>query len=72
MFKHFIILSEVTHDIGKKALNIFQECLPVLQTLSDAHHQDILQGTQRYHSLSLEESVQLLRKLLVTLERDCL
>lgn len=58
--------------MGKEALNIFRECLPVLQTLSDAHRQDILQGTQRYHSLSLEESVQLLRKLLVTLERDCL
>lgn len=56
--------------MGKEALNIFQECLPVL--LSDAHHQDILQGTQRYYSLSLEESVPLLRELLVTLERDCL
>ncbi|WHX46978.1 metalloregulator ArsR/SmtB family transcription factor [Paenibacillus woosongensis] len=100
--------------MGKEALNIFRECLPVLQTLSDAHRQDILlllsengsltvneitermslsrpaishhlkllknagvvqveqQGTQRYYSLSLEESVQLLRELLVTLERDCL
>ena len=100
--------------MGKEALNIFRECLPVLQTLSDAHRQDILlllsengsltvneitermslsrpaishhlkllknagvvqveqQGTQRYYSLSLEESVPLLRELLVTLERDCL
>lgn len=100
--------------MGKEALNIFRECLPVLQTLSDAHRQDILlllsenskltvneitermtlsrpaishhlkllknagivkveqQGTQRYYSLSLEESVQLLKQLLVTLERDCL
>ncbi|MUG45857.1 ArsR/SmtB family transcription factor [Paenibacillus woosongensis] len=100
--------------MGKEALNIFRECLPVLQTLSDAHRQDILlllsengsltvneitermslsrpaishhlkllknagvvqveqQGTQRYYSLSLEESVQLLRELLVTLERDCI
>ncbi|GAA0134479.1 hypothetical protein YSY43_13190 [Paenibacillus sp. YSY-4.3] len=100
--------------MGKEALNIFRECLPVLQTLSDAHRQDILlllsengsltvneiteratlsrpaishhlkllknagvvkveqQGTQRYYSLSLEESVQLLRRLLLTLERDCL
>lgn len=100
--------------MGKEALNIFRECLPVLQTLSDAHRQDILlllsenskltvneitermtlsrpaishhlkllknagivkveqQGTQRYYSLSLEESVQLLKQLLNTLERDCL
>ncbi|MFD3257134.1 ArsR/SmtB family transcription factor [Paenibacillus lentus] len=100
--------------MGKEALNIFRKSLPVLQTLSDAHRQDILlllsesgsltvneitermtlsrpaishhlkllknagvlqveqQGTQRYYSLSLEESVQLLKQLLATLERDCL
>lgn len=100
--------------MGKEALSIFRKCLPVLQTLSDAHRQDILlllsesgsltvneitermtlsrpaishhlkllknagvlqveqQGTQRYYSLSLEESVQLLKQLLATLERDCL
>lgn len=100
--------------MGKEALHIFRQCLPVLQTLSDTHRQDILlllsennsltvneitermtlsrpaishhlkllknagvvkveqQGTQRYYSLCLEESVLLLKQLLATLERDCL
>lgn len=28
--------------MGKQALEVFRECLPILQTLSDAHRQDIL------------------------------
>ncbi|OKP82045.1 transcriptional regulator [Paenibacillus helianthi] len=100
--------------MGKQALQIFRESLPILQILSDPHRQDILLhlsedgrmtvneitdklplsrpavshhlkllknagvikveqvGTQRYYELSMQESVDLLRRLLVALERDCL
>ncbi|MNW49022.1 HTH-type transcriptional regulator [compost metagenome] len=113
MFKHFII-SGVIANMGKQALEIFRESLPILQTLSDAHRQDILlllsehgkmtvneitdqltlsrpavshhlkllknagvvkveqSGTQRYYYLSMQDSIQLLKKLLIALERDCL
>lgn len=100
--------------MGKQALQIFRESLPILQVLSDPHRQDILLhlsedgrmtvneitgklslsrpavshhlkllknagvikveqvGTQRYYELSMQESVELLRRLLTALERDCL
>lgn len=100
--------------IGKQALEIFRESLPILQVLSDAHRQDILLllseherltvneiteqlslsrpaishhlkllrnagviaveqiGTQRHYFLSMQHSVDLLRRLLEALERDCL
>ncbi|MFD1174811.1 ArsR/SmtB family transcription factor [Paenibacillus puldeungensis] len=100
--------------MGKQALDIFRESLPILQVLSDPNRQDILLflsengkmtvneiterltlsrpavshhlkllknagvikveqlGTQRYYYLSMQESVDLLKRLLVALERDCL
>lgn len=100
--------------MGKQAVEIFRECLPILQTLSDEHRQDILlllsengrmtvneitgqltlsrpavshhlkllrnagvvnveqEGTLRYYHLSMQESISLLRKLLTSLEQDCL
>lgn len=100
--------------MGKQALQIFRESLPILQVLGDPHRQDILLhlsedgrmtvneitekltlsrpavshhlkllknagvvkveqvGTQRYYELSMQESVDLLRRLLTALERDCL
>lgn len=102
------------HNMGKQALDIFRESLPILQVLSDPNRQDILLflsendkmtvneiterlplsrpavshhlkllknagvikveqlGTQRYYYLSMQESVELLRRLLTALERDCL
>ncbi|AIQ62590.1 ArsR family transcriptional regulator [Paenibacillus stellifer] len=100
--------------MGKQALEIFRESLPVLQVLSDPNRQDILLllsengkmtvneiteqlplsrpavshhlkllknagvvgveqlGTLRYYFLSMQDSVDLLRRLLAALERDCL
>ncbi|WP_042196058.1 ArsR/SmtB family transcription factor [Paenibacillus camerounensis] len=100
--------------MGKQALDIFRQSLPILQVLSDSNRQDILLflsenekltvneitersklsrpavshhlkllknagvinveqiGTQRYYYLSMQEAVELLKKLLAALERDCL
>lgn len=100
--------------MGKEAIEVFRTCIPVFQTLSDPHRQDILlllsehprltvneitdysplsrpaishhlkllkdkglvnvdqQGTQRYYSLALEDSVALLKQLLLVVERDCI
>lgn len=100
--------------MGKQALEIFRECIPILQTLSEAHRQDILlllsengkltvneiterltlsrpavshhlkllknagivkveqQGTHRSYSLTMQDSIQLLKRLLIALEDDCL
>ncbi|AZK47547.1 ArsR/SmtB family transcription factor [Paenibacillus lentus] len=41
--------------MGKEALNIFRQCLPVLQTLSDAHRQDILLLLSENGSLTVNE-----------------
>ncbi|ASA24660.1 ArsR/SmtB family transcription factor [Paenibacillus donghaensis] len=100
--------------MGKEAIELFRTCIPVFQTLSDPHRQDILlllsehsrltvneitdysqlsrpaishhlkllkdkglvtveqQGTLRYYSLALEDSVALLKQLLFIVERDCI
>ncbi|MNM15441.1 Transcriptional repressor SdpR [compost metagenome] len=114
MFKHLIAKEKVIAHMGKQALEIFRESLPVLQVLSDPNRQDILLllsengkmtvneiteqlplsrpavshhlkllknagvvgveqlGTLRYYFLSMQDSVDLLRRLLAALERDCL
>ncbi|WML49773.1 metalloregulator ArsR/SmtB family transcription factor [Neobacillus sp. PS3-34] len=100
--------------MGQKAVEVFRSCIPLFQTLSDPHRQDIIllladhealtvneiteqsklsrpaishhlkllrdsgliaveqKGTQRYYSLSLDTSVNLLKKLINTVENDCL
>lgn len=100
--------------MGQKAMEIFRVCIPIFQTLSDTHRQDIIlllgdkgrltvneitehstlsrpaishhlkqlkdsgliqveqHGTQRYYSLALDTSIELLKKLIHTVEQDCL
>ncbi|UII57736.1 metalloregulator ArsR/SmtB family transcription factor [Cytobacillus spongiae] len=100
--------------MGQRAMDIFRKCIPLFQTLSDPHRQDIIlllaehdaltvneitehsslsrpaishhlkllkekglidveqKGTLRYYSLALDESVQLLKDLIDTVEHDCL
>ncbi|QPC47409.1 ArsR/SmtB family transcription factor [Mangrovibacillus cuniculi] len=97
-----------------KASEIFRECIPLFQTLSDPYRQDIIlllaehdsltvteiadhstlsrpaishhlkilreqglveiqqKGTKRWYSLTLDSSVVLLKKLIETVEKDCL
>ena len=66
---------------GRKTVNEITEQL-TLSRPAVSHHLKLLKnagvlrveqaGTQRYYELSMQESVDLLRKLLAALERDCL
>ncbi|AET59010.1 ArsR family transcriptional regulator [Paenibacillus terrae HPL-003] len=70
--------------MGKQAIELLRACIPTFQTLSEPYRQDILlllsengkmtanDITEHHYFLALEDSIQLLKNLVTTLERDCL
>jgi ArsR family transcriptional regulator len=100
--------------MGQQAIEIFRDCIPLFNALSDPARQDIIlllaekeplsvneiaeesnlsrpaishhlkilrdnhlvsieqKGTQRYYSLSLDQSVQLLKQLIGVVENECI
>lgn len=99
--------------MSKEAINVFRECIPLFQALSDPFRQDIIlmlasndaltvneitektslsrpaishhlkilrdnnlviieqKGTHRYYSLAIDDSLELLKKLISTVEENC-
>ncbi len=100
-------------DLSKEAIEVFRECIPLFQALSDPYRQDIIlmlsegealtvneitektslsrpaishhlkilrdnqlvqieqKGTHRYYSLAIDSSLELLKKLISTVEQHC-